>query len=182
MDLSEEAGLTPVAPLILRTARLVLRPLVDADWPELARIGGQPEVARMMASVRAPWAEADVRAWIARSRWGGRPGFRLAVCLPDGALIGTVGIGPEAKPSCAYFIDPAHAGQGYATEAMQALLADAIPRFVLTEIDADHFADNPASGRVLLKLGFAKTGTGMGTSGARDGPAPMVTYRWTQVG
>jgi RimJ/RimL family protein N-acetyltransferase len=65
---------------------------------------------------------------------------------------------------------------------MQALLADAIPRFALTEIDADHFADNPASGRVLLKLGFAKTGTGTGTSGARDGPAPMVTYRWTQGG
>ncbi len=182
MDLSEEAGLTPVAPLILRTARLDLRPLVDADWPELARIGGQPEVARMMASVRAPWAEADVRAWIARSHWSGRPGFRLAVCLPDKALIGTVGIGPEATPSCAYFIDPAHAGQGYATEAMQALLADAIPRFVLTEIEADHFADNPASGRVLLKLGFVKTGTGMGTSGARDGPAPMVKYRWTQGG
>ena len=182
MDLSEEAGLTPAPRLILRTARLVLRPLQDADWPELARIGGQPEVARMMASVRAPWAEADVRAWIARSEWRGRPGFRLAVCLPDGALIGAVGIGPEAVPSCAYFIDPAHAGQGYATEAMQALLADAIPRFALTDIEADHFADNPASGRVLLKLGFAKTGTGMGTSGARGGPAPMVLYRWTQGG
>ena len=182
MDLSEEAGLTPVAPLILRTARLVLRPLQDADWPELARIGGQPEVARMMWSLQAPWPETEVLAWIARSRWSGKPGFRLTVCLPDGALIGTVGIGPEAVPSCAYFIDPAHAGQGYATEAMQALLADAIPRFALTDIEADHFADNPASGRVLLKLGFVKTGMGMGTSGARDCPAPMVLYRWTKAG
>lgn len=182
MDLSEEAGRTPAAPLNLRTARLVLRPLRDADWPELARIGGQRQVARMMSSLQAPWPEQDVRAWIARSAWRGRPGFRLAVCLPDGALIGTVGIGPEAPPSCAYFIDPAHAGQGFATEAMQALLADAIPRFAFTEIEADHFADNPASGRVLLKLGFVKTGTGTGTSGARDGPAPMVLYRWTQAG
>ncbi|MFN5244217.1 MAG: GNAT family N-acetyltransferase, partial [Novosphingobium sp.] len=90
--------------------------------------------------------------------WRGRPGFRLAVCLPDGALIGTVGIGPEAPPSCAYFIDPAPAGQGFATEAMQALLADAIPRFAFTEIEADHFADNPASGRVLRKAGFRPTG------------------------
>jgi hypothetical protein len=37
MDLSEEAGLTPVAPLILQTARLCLRPLADADWPDVAR-------------------------------------------------------------------------------------------------------------------------------------------------
>ncbi len=84
MDLSEEAGLTPVAPLNLRTARLVLRPLQDADRPVLARIGGQPEVARMMSSLQASWPERDVRAWIARSEWRGRPGFRLAVCLPDG--------------------------------------------------------------------------------------------------
>ncbi|MFN7597978.1 MAG: GNAT family N-acetyltransferase, partial [Cereibacter sp.] len=95
---------------------------------------------------------------------------------------GTIGIGPEARPSCACFIDPAHAGQGYATEAMQALLADVIPRFALTGIEADHFADNPASGRVLLKLGFVKTGTGTGTSGARDGPAPTVLYRRMKAG
>ena len=41
MDLSEETGLTPVAPLILQTDRLVLRPLPDANWPALARIVGQ---------------------------------------------------------------------------------------------------------------------------------------------
>ena len=41
----------------------------------------------MMSSLQAPWPEQDVRAWIARSAWRGRPGFRLAVCLPDGALI-----------------------------------------------------------------------------------------------
>jgi len=120
MDLPEEAGLTPVRPLILHTRRLVLRPLADADWPDMARIGGQVEVARMMASTRAPWAESDVRAWIARSEWRGVPGFRLAVCLPDGTVIGMVGLGGEPVPSCAYFIDPAFAGQGYATEAMQA--------------------------------------------------------------
>jgi len=67
MDLSEETGLIPLSPLILRTARLALRPLQDADWPELGRIGGQPRVASMTSSVQAPWPEPDVRAWIARS-------------------------------------------------------------------------------------------------------------------
>lgn len=169
----------PIAELFLRTRRLDLRPLQDADWPDLARIGGQPEVARMMSSVRAPWPEPDVRAWIARSEWREKPGFRLAVCLPDGKLIGTLGIGPEAVPSCAFFIDPAYAGRGYATEAMQYLLMDAIARFGLVVIEADHFADNPGSGLVLAKLGFVKTGDAMGESHARDEAAPTVQYRWT---
>ena len=65
MDLSEETGLTPVAPLILRTARLVLRPLQDADWPELARIGGQPGVARMMWPLQASWSEPRLRQQLA---------------------------------------------------------------------------------------------------------------------
>jgi RimJ/RimL family protein N-acetyltransferase len=163
--------------LLLRTARLVLRPLEDTDWQAVGRIGGQPQMARMMCSLRSPWAEEDARAWIAASAWRGTPGFRLAVCLTDGPLIGTVGLGPEPEPSCTYFIDPDHAGQGYATEAMQALVAEVIPRFGLSAITAEHFADNPASGRVLEKLGFRKTGETMGNSGARPAPAPLVRYR-----
>jgi RimJ/RimL family protein N-acetyltransferase len=143
----------------------------------MARIGGQRQVARMMASLRSPWVEQDVRRWIARSIWRGTPGFRLAVCLPDETLVGTVGVGGEHIPSCAFFLDPSHAGKGYATEAMRALLADAIPRFCLTVIEADHFADNPASGGVLSKLGFEKIGQGMGQGGARLEPAPIVHYR-----
>jgi hypothetical protein len=34
MDLSQEAGLRLVPPLILPTRRLVLRPLGDEDWRE----------------------------------------------------------------------------------------------------------------------------------------------------
>ncbi len=108
------------------------------------------------------------------ARQAGFPAGRLSARR---ALTGTVGTGPEALPSCACFIDPALAGRGFATEAMKALPADAIPRFAVTEIVADHFADNPASGRVLVKPGFVKTGTGTGTSGARDGLAPLELYR-----
>jgi hypothetical protein len=45
MDLPEKAGLTPADPLIPHTRRLVLRPLADADWPDMARIGGQVQAA-----------------------------------------------------------------------------------------------------------------------------------------
>ena len=63
----------------------------------------------------------------------------------------TLVLGPQ---NCAYFIDPANRGQGYAAEAMWGFLQVFGSRFDFDEIEMDHFDDNPASGVVLRKLGF----------------------------
>lgn len=158
------------------TARLVLRPHLETDWPRLQQIGGTPEVARMMMFLTVPWPEVDVRRWIAIGRFRGRPGYRLGVTLPDGALIGSVGFGPDK--SVAFFIDRRYWGRGYATEAMQAFVYDVFDRFPRVDgIVADHFTENPASGAVLKKLGFELRGTGLGASKARVERAPVVHYR-----
>jgi RimJ/RimL family protein N-acetyltransferase len=165
------------------TPRLRIAPLVaNRDWRDIARIGGDPRVAPMMAYLRSPWSEADVCRWLDRSRWAGRLGFRLGVWLRSGELIGTVGLGGEPAPSTAYLLDPAHWGKGLITEAMQVFLPQMMARFDLTEIEADHFTDNPASGAVLRKLGFQQTGTSTGTSLARDGATPMLCYRLRRSG
>ena len=52
------------------------------------------------------------------------------------------------------FIDTQHWGLGCAFEAMGAFLAYFMRKFDLSEVAADHFDDNPASGAVLRKLGF----------------------------
>lgn len=163
-------------PLQIETARLWLAPLEpERDAADLARIGGQPEVARQMFSLRAPWPEAELRDWITASSWRGCLGFRLGIWRAGG-LIGMVGIG--GRPcTVSYFIDPAEAGQGYASEAMRAFLAVCLERFAVPELVADHFADNPASGAVLRKLGFRQTGSRMGESGGRLGLHLMVEYR-----
>ena len=166
-------------PLIVDADRLVLKPLnADRDWRDLSRIGGDPRVAPMLLWVLSPWPEAEVRRWVNRSLWRGHTGFRLGIFLKDGPLVGVVGLFPDPV-NVMYFIDPDHWGRGYVTEAMQAFLDWAVPYFALTEIEADHFADNPASGCVLEKLGFTRIGTGMGTSRARPDPAPNVIWRLT---
>ena len=176
MVLSAEAWATR-HPLVIRTARLVLRPLTDDDAAALSAMG-VPQVARMMSTVGAPWSLDEVRDWIAKSRWRGCPGFRLGICLADGTLVGSAGLGGEPL-GCAYFLAPAHWGRGYATEAMRALLADAFARFGLSVIEAEAFLDNPASLRVLAKLGFKAVADGIGTSQARLEPAPIRLYRLT---
>lgn len=163
---------------IFSTARLTARGFVDSDWRRLQAFGGRPEVARMMATLKSPWPEADVKAWLTRAPYRGRVGFGAAICLTGGEMIGLVGLGGDPV-SCAYAIDPDHAGQGYATEALSGLMTHAFDVLGVAEVVADHFADNPASGRVMRKLGFVKTGEGMGESLARSAPAPNVAYRLT---
>jgi RimJ/RimL family protein N-acetyltransferase len=168
-------------PLEILTPRLRLAPLdIERDWRDIARIGGDPRVAPMTASHRSPWPEAEVRAFLTDCQWQGKLGFRLGVWFND-QLIGAVGIWDEPA-EIGYFLDPAHSGKGLITEAMQAFLPQMMDRFNLTEIEADHFIDNPASGAVLRKLGFAQVGTSTGTSLARNGAAPILCYRLVRSG
>lgn len=161
------------------TERLVLRPLDPvADVAALHRIGRDARVARMMMSIAPEWTLGQAAAFLDGSRWRGGPGFRLAIALraaPE-RTIGTVGIGGDPV-SVAFFVDPAHWGLGYATEAVGAFLSVVLPRCGLSGVEADHFADNPASGAVLRKLGFVETGRAVGTSAAREAAAEVRTCR-----
>ena len=166
----------------LRTKRLRLRALVDGDAPRLSEIGGVPAVAPMMLSLTVPWAQTDVINWISASALRGRPGFRVGI-EKDGQLIGVVGLGPRHHGApLMYFIAPDHWRQGYAREAVSAFIAECFDRFEhLTQMTADHFTDNPASGALLRQLGFAETGQSIGSSAARVDPAPVIDYRLTRT-
>lgn len=169
----------PDAAFLIATKRLILRPLdPQQDLAALHRIGGDARVAAMMQSLKTGWSLDEAAEFLERARWRGKPGFRHAVALRSapGALIGTVGIGGDPV-STAYFIDPDHWGQGIATEAMAAFLAAAMGRFDIADITAGHFADNPASGAVLRKLGFVRDGEELGTNAARLEPARILLYR-----
>jgi len=172
------AGLT----LPLRTARLTLRQMTAGDAEALHRIVTVPDVGRMLFAFPPDWPLAAARGFI--RDWQYRPGctrFRLAVDAGDGALIGTVGAYAEGDaahaPQVFYFLDPAHAGRGVATEAMGAFVSALFRAFDIDALGADVFADNPRSARVLGKLGFGATGLDTGTSAARVEPAPIVLYR-----
>ncbi len=161
----------------LYTPRLTLRPLVESDAEAFAALT-IPEVARNLGRVPADMTADEVRADLPRRRWRGLPGFTLAI-ERDGRLIGMVGFGGDPL-SLGYFLGRDDWGRGYMTEALSAFLPELFDRFPMNRIVADHFADNPASGRVLQKMGFEKTGEEMGISKARLEPAPLITYAVTR--
>jgi RimJ/RimL family protein N-acetyltransferase len=147
--------------MFARTERLLLRPGWIQDAPALYRAIADEGVIRNLASPPWPYAPAHAEAFLATERRAGEPS--ALIFLRTGAapeLIGTIGLGekPDGARELGYWIARPHWGRGYATEAGRALLAFARDGLRLDRLQAGHFLDNPASGRVLEKLGFRPTG------------------------
>ena len=146
--------------MFARTARLTLRPAWPEDAPQLAAAIGHESVTRNLSRAPWPYAVADAEAFITRPR---QP--KDIFCLifeHKGAypqLIGGIGMGAiESGHEFGYWLTPSAWGRGFATEAGRAVVSAARHTLGLRRIDAAHFVDNPASGRVLTKLGFRPTG------------------------
>jgi RimJ/RimL family protein N-acetyltransferase len=78
-----------------------------------------------------------------------------------GELIGGIGLRVDKQHDTAelgYWIGKPYWGNGYCTEAVAAMVEFGFSQFGWRKIYAEHFSDNPASGRVLEKLGFVREG------------------------
>lgn len=146
--------------MFARTPRLLLRPGFPEDAPALATAIADQAIARNLAVVPWPYKLRDAEAYLASPRDPVLPSF-LIFERTGGApeLVGSCGLGrrPSGSVEMGYWIARAHWGRGFATEACGALL-DIARTLGLTELDASHFLDNPASARVLEKLGFEPIG------------------------
>lgn len=140
-----------------RTTRLFLRPAWPEDWE--AVLGGIADegVVRHLAKAPWPYGPDEARAFTARSQDPCCPNF-LIVRPDSGQAVGCVGLGTHGSElELGYWIARPFWGQGYATEAAAGVIE--IARLLgHRRLSAGHFVDNPASGRVLRKLGFVPTG------------------------
>lgn len=159
------------------TARLTWRPPAPEDVDALHALWSIWDVARMSAALPWPPDRAEAEA---RCRGPLDPAAGLVGHVFAGAtLIGTCSVRETDKgPMLGYLLAPATWGRGYATEIAAALLAEAWARHDWPWIRATVFEDNPASMRVVDKLGFTLVERGEGTSRARGGgPIPVRRYR-----
>ena len=146
--------------MFTRTARLLLRPGWAEDAPALAAAIGDERIVRNLATAPWPYRLRDAEAFLAQPRDPVLPSFLIFERTDgDPRLIGSCGLGrrPSGAVELGYWIARPFWGLGYATEASAALLAIALA-LRLPRLQASHFIDNPASGRVLEKLGFEPLG------------------------
>ncbi|MEQ1489496.1 MAG: GNAT family N-acetyltransferase [Terricaulis sp.] len=141
------------------TPRLKLRRLRMSDAQRIAQFCDDPGVGRNLAQTPLPYLPVAAEGWIminaARASRG--TDFVYAVELPGEGLIGAIGAHARGEDGfeMGYWFGRPYWGQGFATEAATAFVSEANK---LGALNAGHFVDNPASGRVLSKVGFAYTG------------------------
>ena len=146
--------------MFARTERLLLRPGWAEDAPALTKAIADEMIVRNLSSAPWPFSLRDAEAFLAAPRDPVLPSL-LVFERTDGepVLVGSCGLGrrPSGAVELGYWISRGHWGRGFATEAGRALV-DIARALGIARLDASHFLDNPASGRVLEKLGFLSTG------------------------
>lgn len=146
--------------MFVRTERLTLRPAWAEDAPLLAQAIGHEAVARNLVRVPWPYPIEAAETFVSHFSDVTEPRFLVFEHVGGGIrLIGGVGVGAfkDEPHELGYWITPDAWGRGYATEAAGAVLRAARASGI-RRVTAGHFIDNPASGRVLRKLGFRPTG------------------------
>jgi len=146
----------------VRTERLTIRPAAQRDALPTFAFRSLPEVAQWMTA-----HPTDPQAWV--------DGFeeRLTDTLVverDGVVIGDLMLRVEdpwaqaevreqaagTQIEIGYVFDPAHAGRGYATEAVREELRICFEDLGIRRVVAQLFADNLASRRLLERLGLRR--------------------------
>jgi RimJ/RimL family protein N-acetyltransferase len=148
----------------LQTSRLFLRPLVISDAPALFEARRDPlvmrywdwppqqsvgEVEGVIANHATQIADGNVLWWV-------------AALSPNGPAIGECDLSDidhrNTRAEVGFLFARAHWGNGYAQEAMTAVIAHAFGPMELHRLWARFHAGNEASRRLLEKLGFAYEG------------------------
>src|SRR5215510_7709567 len=158
----------------LETERLLLRPFRMADAEEFARLAGDWAVASMTSDIPYPFSPAQAVGWLKPVRGEVRFGIEL-----NGHLIGGVGFyrRPSGVAELGFWLGRPWWGHGYATEAARAVVAHGVRDRRLPAFSSAHFVDNPASGRVLSKLGFTPVERVAIACAARGYQVDAITYR-----
>jgi len=155
----------PLPAPTLATARLRLRPFADGDADALFALQSDPYVLRYWDS--SPWtdrARADTFLEDCRQMAEDGTGARLVIeKASDGAFCGWCSVArwnPVFRSaSVGYILADSAWGNGYATEAVRAMLGWAFDTLDLNRVAAEVDTRNPASAHVLEKLGFLREGT-----------------------
>ena len=148
----------------LNTPRLLLRAFTLADVPPLVALAGNYEVARNTLNIPHPYSQEDARRWVqlTQENYQQQTGYAFALELQSsGKFIGGIGLTIERRfdrAEAGYWLGQPYWSQGLASEALAAVLRFGFEELRLNKIYATHIAENPASGRVMLKNGMVQEG------------------------
>lgn len=158
----------------MQTKRLILRALEPSDAQRIAALAGVWEVASMTGRIPYPYSEVAAQQWVK----GFAAGEVVFGIEHERELIGVCGFTPsgDGNAELGYWIGKDYWGQGFATEAADALMRYGFTKCGIKRFVCKHLSDNAASARVIAKLGFKFAGPDTGWCEARQMDMPVLTY------
>jgi len=145
---------------VITTDRLILRKFNTEDAKDVQRMAGREAVASNTLAMPFPYLDGMAEAWIAthdKEFEEGKSAIFAITLKNSGQLIGAIGLSMQQQYKLAelgYWIGEEYWNQGFCTEAAKAVLNYAFDSLHLHKVTANHFAGNPASGRVMEKAGM----------------------------
>jgi ribosomal-protein-alanine N-acetyltransferase len=149
----------------LTTDRLILRPFTLDDAPAVKALAGEREIAEPTMNIPHPYEEGIAEGWISTHQEAFDKGEAVTFATTlekSGLLIGAIGLHIREAHRMAemgYWIGRPYWNQGYCTEAGREVIRYAFDVLGLNRVQARHMTRNPASGRVMQKIGMTYEGT-----------------------
>lgn len=152
------------SPPTLETERLLLRPFTLTDAPRVRELAGVPAIADTTLNIPHPYKEGMAEEWIATHLPKYKTGEQVDLAIMEkesSDLIGAIGLNifqRFRRAELGYWIGREYWNRGYCTEAARAVIEYGFCQLALNRIHSHHFGRNPASGRVMAKIGMSREG------------------------
>jgi len=148
----------------LKTEHLLLRRFEDRDAGAIQTLAGEYAVAEMTLNIPHPYIDGMAQIWLESHQAEFESGMGVVFAMHEKTtdqLVGAVGLTVMKRFNRAelgYWVGKPFWGTGYATEASEEVLRYGFQIMKLNKISASHMTRNPASGKVMLKIGMEKEG------------------------
>lgn len=149
---------------MITTDRLVLRLFMKSDAEVVAKLCNNYNIYKSTLYLPYPYSIEDAVTWIERhlENFNADKAYEFAITdRDDGKIYGAIALSSNQQfqnGELAYWVGEAYWGKGYATEAAQAIVEFAFEIKQYHKVFARYFGSNPASGKVLQKIGMNKEG------------------------
>lgn len=150
---------------VLQTRRLELRKFSTEDAADVKKLAGAEEIASTTLLIPHPYEENMARTWITShlKKIDAGEEITYAITIKNRSLlVGAMSISQISREhergELGYWIGKPFWCQGYCTEAAFEVLRYGFEQLKLNRVYATHFIRNPASGRVMQKIGMTCEG------------------------
>lgn len=166
----------------LDAGHIVLRAFTQDDSAPIELLIDDAEVAAGTLTIPHPYPKGASSPWIEAHGESCRTGRSITWALAsrgDGRLLGAISIRlvpAHRRGEIGYWVARAEWGNGVATQAVRAVIGFAFDELGLHRVDAHHFVENPASGKVMLKAGMRSEGRRRGAVFRAGVPRDVEEY------